>query len=532
MVVMEQSKLFEGLKNPSTYGLGVESIDVLQTHISFVALTGKYAYKVKKPVNFGFLDFSTLEKRKHYCEEELKLNKRLCPDIYLDVVPLTMKNTHLELNGDGEIVDYAVKMKEFPQRNIMTRLLETDEIDEETIDSICDILVDFYKKDKRSSEIDQYGEIEYIKKNTDENFEQTLSMVDTTIPQDVYVFIKDATNKFLQNKKEVFEERIQGGFIHDCHGDLHSGNIVVTGKDVCIFDCIEFNKRFRYSDVASDIGFLAMDLDFQGQPYLSSYLIDKYIEKSNDPGILKVLNFYKCYRAYVRGKVIGFKLDDPNVDKNDKQNIIDTARKYFDLAQYYAELFSRDIKETCPVLFITSGLTGTGKTTVARKIMVDYHAHMISTDTVRKELEGIAKFERHHDAYNTGLYSPEKMRYTYEKITEKAEKQLRKGRNVVLDATFKTRELRDEAKKLSEKTNTDFIILYSTCPEDIVKKYLNERVKKKSVSDGRWEVYIKQKDSFELPAGSDNFVEIDVSKKSYNYQINVFREILKRTKRG
>jgi hypothetical protein len=266
MVAMEQSKLFEELKNPSTYGPNIKSVDVLQTHISFVALTGKYAYKVKKPVNFGFLDFSILDKRKHYCEEELRLNKRLCPDLYLDVVAFTMKNNHLEINGDGETVEYAVKMKEFPQQNIMTKLLEKDEINEENIDIICDILVDFYKKDKHTSEIDQYGMIEYIKKNTDENFEQTLSCIGSTISKDVYNFIKDTTNKFLQNKKETFQNRIQDGYIHDCHGDLHSGNIVITGKDVCIFDCIEFNKRFRYSDAASDIGFLAMDLDYQGQP--------------------------------------------------------------------------------------------------------------------------------------------------------------------------------------------------------------------------------------------------------------------------
>ena len=183
---MDQPDMLENLKNPEFYGSDVKSIDILQTHISFVALTGKYAYKVKKPVNFGFLDFSTLEKRKYFCEEEMKLNRRLCPDIYLDVIPITRKDNTLELNGDGKIVDYALKMREFPQDKIMTNLIKQGKIYEETIEEICDILVDFYNSGITSREIDNYGELEAIQQNIKENFEQTQSLVDVTIPKDVY----------------------------------------------------------------------------------------------------------------------------------------------------------------------------------------------------------------------------------------------------------------------------------------------------------------------------------------------------------
>ena len=524
-MLMEESKLFKILQAPATFGPDVKSVKILQTHISFVALTGKYAYKVKKPVNFGFLDFTTLDKRKHFCEEEVRLNKRLCPEIYLDVVPITQSNDHIEIAGDGKVIDYAVEMKEFPQENIMTELLKKGKIDEEILDKIVDILVKFYKSEKSSKEIDYFGSIKAVKHNTDENFAQTKSVKDLTISKDIFNFIKKTTDKFLEEKKDVFEARIKNGFICDCHGDLHSGNIVVDDGSVCIFDCIEFNKRFRYSDVASDIGFLAMDLDFLGYPYLSSYLIERYVEKSGDIGIFDILNFYKCYRAYVRGKVTGFNLNDPNIEKNEKEEIIKTASKYFDLAYYYSQLFSLDLEVKKFILFITSGLTGTGKTTVARKIAMDYHAKLISTDAVRKELEEMDKFEHHHDAYNTGLYAPEKMIKTYEKILEKAKNLLKKGENVVLDATFKTKDLRKKALKVAEKTKASLLILYTVCPEDFVKKYLEERVKKKSVSDGRWEIYVKQKDSFEPPESSDNFVEIDISKISYVYQINVFRKI-------
>jgi aminoglycoside phosphotransferase family enzyme/predicted kinase len=529
---MQQSGILQIIKNPKFYGKNVSSVEIIQTHISYVALTGRYAYKIKKPVNFGFLDFSTLEKRKYFCEEEVRLNKRLCPEIYLDIVPITKKNNDFELNGKGKAVEYAVKMKEFPQEKIMTKQLEKEKIDEEILDKICNILNKFYKTSECSDEIDSYGSIETIKKNIDENFDQTKEVIDVTIPKEIFNYIKTATKHFLGKKKDIFEKRIKNGFIRDCHGDLHSGNIVISNKEVFIFDCIEFNKRFRYSDVASDIGFLAMDLDFQANPYHSSYFIDKYVEKSGDKGIYDVLNFYKCYRAYVRGKVIGFKLNDPQVDKKEKQEIIKTASKYFDLAYYYAALFSRDLVKSQPIFFITSGLTGTGKTTVARKISTDYNTHLISTDEIRKELQGIEKFERHHDAYNTGLYSPDKMIYTYKKALEKAEKLLGKNESVTLDATFKTKKLRDLACNIASKNNAMFIILYCSCPEEFVKIYLNQRLKKKSISDGRWEIYIKQKDSFEKFDSKDGFVEIDISNKSYDYQIKTFREILKKTNRG
>lgn len=522
---MDQKSFVKQIKKPQTYKKETP-IKLIQTHISFVALTGEYAYKIKKPVNFGFLDFSTLEKRKHFCEEELKLNNRLCPEIYLDVVAFTKKDGQLEIDGTGEVVDYAVKMKEFSQDKIMSNLLKENKISDETIENICNVLVDFYSKIESSEEIDRYGTVELIKKNTDENFEQTEEFVGKTISKEIFDFIKKETNNFLKNK-QIFENRIKNNFISDCHGDLHTGNIVIDEGKVCIFDCIEFNKRFRYSDVASDIGFLAMDLDYLGYPYFSSILIEKYVEKSGDEEIFNVLNFYKCYRAYVRGKVAGFKLNDPNISDEEKRKTVSIASKYFDLAYFYAKLFSKE-EISKPILFLTTGMTGTGKTTIARRFKIDYNAHLISTDSVRKELAGIDKYERHHDAYNTGMYSPEKMMQTYEKILEKADGSLKQGKNVILDATFKTKKLRDNAKEIAAKNNANFLILYCNTSEENVKKYLEERVKKKSISDGRWEIYVKQKDSFENPNSCEEFVEIDVSKLSFDYQIDTFSKVFEK----
>jgi len=526
---MKQKKFVEQLKNPKIYDEKIDSVKFLQTHISYVSLTGKHAYKIKKPVDFGFLDFSTLEKRKKFCQKEITLNKRLCPEIYETVVPITEENGKIKINGSGKVIDYAVKMKEFPQDNLMNKLLQKGEIDEEEISKIVDALNDFYKSEKSTDEIKEFGRIKTIKENTDENFDQTKSKIGVTIDKEKYNKIKKTTNKFLEEKDDVFKKRIKNDFIKDCHGDLHTGNIVIKNNEICVFDCIEFNERFRYGDVASDIGFLAMDLDFQGSPYLSSYMIKKYVEKSGDHGIYDVLNFYKSYRAYVRGKVTGFRLDDPDIDENEKKNITKTAHKYFDLSYYYTLLmkYFLDEKEK-PILFITSGLPGTGKTTIANKVSVDYCAKKVSTDEVRKEMRGIGKYEQHHDPYNTGLYSPEKMKETYERVIEKGEEQLINRKNVVLDATFKTIELTKKARDIADKTGSSFLILNTVCPEEIVKKYLKKRVRKKSISDGRWEIYVKQKEEFEQIKKDEPSLVIDISNKSFDYQLRAFNNILSR----
>jgi aminoglycoside phosphotransferase family enzyme/predicted kinase len=527
---MNQGKLFDNLKNPAFYGPHVISVQLIQTHISYVALTGSYAYKVKKPVNFGFLDFSTLDKRKYFCEEELRLNKRLCPDMYLDVLPITKTDSTLELDGDGPIVEYVLKMKEFPQECIMTNMLQQGKISEETIDRLCTILVDFYNTQEPTEEIIKYGELPSVKQNVDENFDQTKPMIDLTVPKETFWFIKELVAKFFERKKEVFGCRMKEGRIYDCHGDLHSGNIALVDDDIHIFDCIEFNDRFRFCDVASDIGFLAMDLDYLNYPYLSSHFIQKYVEKSHDTSVYSVLNFYKSYRAFVRGKVHGFQLNDPHIDLAKKNSLVETAKKYFDLSRYYARLFSLDLKKNKPLLILVAGLSGTGKSTVAHKIAVDYHATEINTDVVRKEASGIDRYEQHHDQFNTGLYDPKKIDNTYEQVMERASTFLKKGENVVLDATFQKRKYREMAHHIAGKHHAALIVIQCICPDDVIKKRLDDRMRKKSVSDGRWEIYLVQKSAFELFTADEHCLTMDTSDESYEYRMRFFQLLLSHTR--
>lgn len=322
-------------QNPDHYDHPVNEVSLVQTHISYVLIAGDFVYKIKKPVDFGFLDFTTLEKRRHFCEQELQLNRRLCPDIYLDIVTITRTNSGFTFNGDGEVVDYGVKMKKMPLEGMMADVITASGINRETINSIVDILVPFYEKADCGPDIQKFGSSESVAVNVLENFEQTEGFIGKgALSREQFEAIKEYASSFLQQHK-LFLERGKTQ-VKDCHGDLYSANICLAADKVYIFDCIEFNERFRYCDVASDVAFLAMDLDYQGLSELSDYFIQRFIEKSGDTGLMKMLNFYKCYRAYVRGKIGLFTAHAPEVDDQTAQTALAAAKKYFILAEKYA----------------------------------------------------------------------------------------------------------------------------------------------------------------------------------------------------
>lgn len=333
--MQDQKQVVEALLTPGAYPQEPGKIELIQTHISFVFLTKNYVYKVKKAVNFGFLDFSSLEKRRVFCGKELELNKRLCPEIYLEVVPINKSNA-IKIKGDGETVEYALKMKRLPQERIMTVLLKENKVDKKIIDEIAQIVAQFHSKAQTSPEISEFGSLKIVRTNWDENFAQTTKYINQTIPQKEFQFIQTKINDFMEKNKPLFESRIADKRIRDCHGDLHSGNIFITDR-IWVFDAIEFNDRFRYSDVVADVAFLAMDLDFQQRSDLANHFIERYLAYSKDQQLKSLLPFYKCYRAYVRGKVISFKLDDPNITSQEKESATKEAQAYFKLAADYAK---------------------------------------------------------------------------------------------------------------------------------------------------------------------------------------------------
>jgi len=331
---MTRKTINQALLNPEAYPHKPQKIELVQTQMSFIFLTGEYVYKIKKPVNLGYLDYTTLGKRHLFCHQELKLNRRLCPAAYLTVVPIVEEKGGLRIEGRGKAIEYAVKMKQLPQDRMMDVLLHRGRVTLEMVARVAEKLAGFHQKAETGQEIADFGKLDVVRQNTDENFAQTEKYIGTSITAEEYQHIKNYTNSFIVSNASLFDKRVREGRIRDCHGDLHAAHICFT-DDICIYDCIEFNDRFRYSDVASEIAFLAMDLDRYQQPGLSGHLVSTYVGLSHDEELLRLLNFYKCYRAYVRGKVESFKLDDPYIPEEEKAKALAAARSYFQLAESY-----------------------------------------------------------------------------------------------------------------------------------------------------------------------------------------------------
>jgi len=332
--MLELPPLVQALLEPKTYPHAPQKVELMQTQMSFLFLTGDYVYKVKKPVDLGYLDYTTLEKRRVFCQQELKLNRRLCPDIYLEVVPIVQHQGKILLGGKGEVIEYAVKMRQLPHQRMMDVLLSKNQVSKGMVQQVAQKLSDFHQQAETNAEISSYGSLSTILTNTEENFTQTQKYIGVSISREQYQSIKAYTDSFAEQNIRLFKKRVKEGRIRDCHGDLHSAHICFI-DGICIYDCIEFNDRFRYCDVASEIAFLAMDLDYHRRPDLSRHFIDAYVKSSQDEELLKLLHFYKCYRAYVRGKVESFKLDDPHIPEGEKTRALAAARRYFQLAKSY-----------------------------------------------------------------------------------------------------------------------------------------------------------------------------------------------------
>jgi aminoglycoside phosphotransferase family enzyme len=331
------SSMINDLSDPVSLPDATKNVSVVQTHISIVIVGDEFVYKIKKPVNFGFLDFLTLEKRAYYCRQEVQLNRRLAPDIYLDVIPVRFDGRRYSMGSkQGEVADYAVKMRRIPEDKLMKSLFEKGTLTDTHVRKVARVLAKFHSEARRSPEIDTYGEPERFKVNTDENFDQVRKYVGITVRKEAFQSLEAWTDRFYRNNRPLFLGRIESGKIRDCHGDLHMEHVCFTEK-VSIIDCIEFNERFRYSDTVADIAFLLMDLEYHGGEGFSKLLWDEYKNMSLESGVESLLIFYKVYRAFVRGKVNSFQIDDTNMKDEEKEKAKELARRYFELAYSYVQ---------------------------------------------------------------------------------------------------------------------------------------------------------------------------------------------------
>jgi aminoglycoside phosphotransferase family enzyme/predicted kinase len=485
-----QTAILSALTNPDFYPHPVSTIQVEETHISRVFLTGDIVYKMKKPVDFGFLDYTTLEKRHHYCKQEVLLNNRLSENVYLDVVSITKEPTGYTLDGLGKPVEYAVKMRQLPKERTMLQLLRRGELSLNMLRDLVEILVRFYQKTDKGPEIDAMGSREIIWVNIEEDFVQTNPFVSTILDRVQFSDLHLRVRTFLNSQAEVFDRRIKSGCIRDCHGDLRLGHIYFTDT-ISIIDCIEFNDRFRYGDLASDLAFLAMDLDYNGFSDTGQKLLAEYALSADDPEIFLILDFYKCYRAHVRCKVECLTYGAGELPAPEAALAKARAQSYFELAWRYADTFSRQ------TIWIVCGLSGSGKSTIAAELGNRMNLKRYRSDITRKRLFGLSPEQQIVKPFGESIYTPAASDKTYERLLLEARKHLARGRSVILDATFGRLKYRVFARKLAEEMEVNVIFIECRCGQSVLRQRLTSREEQKSISDARLQHLDAQSQAFE-----------------------------------
>ncbi len=457
--------LIQQMLQPGFYPHAVtEPIQLIQTHISYVLLTGDYAYKLKKPVNFGFLDFSTLEKRKHFCHEELRLNQRGAADLYLEVLPVTMVDEQHHLGGTGKPVEYALKMRQFPQELLFSTLFEQGKLKETHLEDLGQVVAEYHAKSATDDYIRSFGEVPQVRAAIDENYQQTEKYIGGPQTQKQFQETKQYTDNFFLERPELFTRRVENNYIRECHGDLHLRNIALWHDKIALFDCIEFNEPFRFVDVMYDVAFTVMDLEARHSPSLANAFLNTYVEQTGDWEGLQVLPLYLSRQAYVRAKVTSFLLDDPGVPAIAKSEAAKTAAEYYQQAWEYT-------KPKAGKLILMSGLSGSGKSTTAKYLARELKAIQIRSDAVRKHLGGISVWERGGD----DLYSPEMTQKTYARLLDLGITLAKQGFHVILDAKYDQEHLRQEAIAQAEKYQLPLQIIYCTAPLEVVQERLAKR---------------------------------------------------------
>ncbi|MCX6179407.1 MAG: AAA family ATPase [Chlorobiales bacterium] len=452
------------LSHPEAYPHSTGTIEVVETHISWIFLTESYAYKVKKPLNLGFLDFSTLEKRQYYCHEELRLNRRLCPEIYLSIVPVVKSANSFCFESDGEIIDYAVKMVRFDRTMELDRLLSSGKLSIMHIDILAHLIAEFHQHITSAGIEKGFGHPDNLIKPILDNFAHTKPVVSNRDEANRLELLKKWTIKEHQRLYPLFLERQIGGFIRQCHGDMHTGNMVWWKNRIFIFDCIEFNENLSIIDVISDLAFLYMDLEHAEYPEFSWRLLNNYLKETGDYGALPLLRFYAVYRAMVRAKVTAIRYVQTS-EKVIGEKILEEHFSYLRLAEHYT-------RKQKPLLMLTCGVSGSGKTTLSSDIAQAIQSVHIRSDIERKRLAGLNALDRSDKTQKAFLYSDEMGRQTYERLLHVATLCIDEGLAVIVDATFLKAAKRKLFIELARKLHCPCRILHFHAP----RKVLFERV--------------------------------------------------------
>ncbi|MEZ4600536.1 MAG: AAA family ATPase [Syntrophotaleaceae bacterium] len=499
---MNQETLHHALMNPETFSSPRGPVQFKETHASRLYFLNGTVYKVKKPVNFGFLDFTSLEQRRFYCHEEVRLNRRLCPDIYLGVADIRLEGGRIVLNGPGTTIDYAVVMRQLPENLLLSNLLSENDPDlPGKMPRLGCRIAEFHSRLEPVQDPRQEGSLETIRRNWQENFDQTAPFVGRTLPPRTFHLMRCWVEHFLARNQDLLRRRETEGFVREGHGDLHCEHICFT-EPICIYDCIEFNRRFRVADVLADLAFLLMDLEFRGRPDLASGVLASYTEgRQPTDETARLLVFYKVYRAWVRGKVESFLCADAAAPASTRREAAAKAARYFNLA----------LGTICPpALIATCGLMGSGKTTLAKALAGSLRGRLIRSDLLRKELAGINSRARQTEDYLQGIYSPDFSDRTYALLQTLALDSVEKGKTALADASFSRYQRRESLRRAAEGRGVPCLILHVVCNRDTMLQRLDRRQHDSAeASDGRRDLLDRQAAAFDTPQPEEDLLEVD-----------------------
>jgi aminoglycoside phosphotransferase family enzyme/predicted kinase len=480
-------ELLKDLQRPDAYPPPRPStIRLITTHISWVFITDRDVWKVKRPVDYGFVDYTTLDRRQHFCHEEVRVNRRLAPDVYLDVVPVRQDDGRHSFGTLGTVVDYAVRMRRLAETANAESLLRDGHLTHDHLARLAARLAAFYATTPPQR---QGGSLDVLRANVEENFDQVEPFVGRFVESETLEAVKGWQRAFLERDAKVFETRQAQGRVRDGHGDLRLEHVYFEGDQIVVIDAIEFNERFRIADVAADVAFLAMELDARGRPDLAAAFLAEFARESGDYDLYAVIDFYLSYRAWVRGKVASFLAADPSTGSEKAHRKSSEAHRLFALARAY----SQRATEPGPVVTV-GGLIGAGKSTLANALGRSLGVPVIDSDRTRKALAGVQATSK----ASADAYSEEFTRQTFDELFRRADVVLRSGRGVILDATFRDRDLRRRARELAIRHERPFRFVEAMCDDMTLRARLRGRAAAgASVSDATEELLDRFRRDFE-----------------------------------
>lgn len=471
------------MREPGFYPHGPPEVTHQETHISHLFFAGELVYKIKKSVRFPFLDYSTLRLRKHFLEEELRLNRRLAPQVYLGIVPISWDGGRWRLGSHVEPAEFTLVMRRLPAERMLDRLVAQERTTPEMMRALAEVLAPFHAGAAAGAAVARSGLPSAVRSLWEENLSEIRPFVGSLLDAESFDALAEFGSRFISERHALLLRRVREGRVREVHGDLHCQHVCFAPDGIQIFDCIEFSRKLRSCDIASEIAFLVMDLKFRGARQAAGEFLNRYLEIADDPAIPGLLPFYQCHRALVRGKVAALRSGEASIE----------AKRYFEHA------LSVMWEAAKPFLVMVCGLTGSGKSTLGRELGRRLAIPVISSDPTRKALAGT--FARRAGlAYGEGIYSPEMTNATYARMAEEAEWLVARGEGAVLDATYHRRELREPVIRLAERRRVPLFLVWCRAPDEVVRARLAKREKEGvDVSDGRWEIYLVQKEKFEAP---------------------------------